>query len=83
MIYKNEDGTIYKIEPDKGFIPTLSDDNANDATWSNRKSVEEIIEVLNYLLKEVKELKQRDYKPVEPIKPVKPSKIPGTPIRRG
>ena len=51
MIYKNEDGSVYKIEISLA-PPLYSKHPANEITSSNSKAIREIVDVLNYLLKE-------------------------------
>lgn len=55
MIYKNEDGSIYKIEFSISPIPT-NGKTSPDAIVSDRIRIKEAIEVLNYLLKKTRHL---------------------------
>lgn len=68
MIYKNEDGSIYKIKLDRPMcIP--SSDPASDSIFTVREVFSEIEEILNHLIKEVKGLKE-DAK-MEKLNPLK------------
>lgn len=57
MIYRNEDGTIYKVEVEvgKSAIPALASSNElkplEDKVDMIKKAVLELEEVINYLLK--------------------------------
>jgi len=71
MIYRNEDGSIYRIE--FSLSPAIPNYEINERTDkiekkliapcnaidSNREKIGEIVEVLNYLLEEIKQLKQK------------------------
>ena len=56
MIYKNEDGSIYKIEKVDFEVDGMG--SISPEICANGKSINEIIEVLHYLLKKTKHLPQ-------------------------
>ena len=62
MIYKNEDGSIYKIEKKDADFSSIGDNHteiiAKEISAIN-KSINEINEVLNYLLKKTKIIKYK------------------------
>ena len=62
MIYKNEDGSIYKIEREEADF-YVGDDSENINNYrriiENENSIDEINEVLNYLLKKVKIIRHK------------------------
>lgn len=78
MIYKNEDGSIYKIE--FSISPAIPDYEINErvseiekkliapsnAINSNKEKLGEIVEVLNYLLKKTKHLPKETTKLPKP-----------------